>query len=244
LILVLPDGTERSIPSTGAILGRRVDADVVIDDVSVSRRHAQLIRRGDAWYVADIGSRNGTTLNGQPVTREVRLSDGDTLELGEACLTVQLRSPQATDGPPEPPAAVVPAPSWQPRPSDPNVQTAGATPTDPVLKNAPPRLTINVSEPTPGPDGPSVHVQMRGVLDIETAELMRRRTDELLQAGVVSYQLDLRDLDYLDSSGLATLVALRRQVHPRGGTVRLQHLQPAVRGIIELTRLDKIFVLE
>jgi anti-anti-sigma factor len=113
-----------------------------------------------------------------------------------------------------------------------------------VLKNAPPRLSIIVSEPTPSPDGPSVHVQMRGVLDIETAELLRRRTDELLQAGIVSYQLDLRDLDYLDSSGLAALVALRRQVHPQGGTVRLQHLQPAVRGIIELTRLDKIFVLE
>jgi anti-sigma B factor antagonist len=113
-----------------------------------------------------------------------------------------------------------------------------------VLKNTPPRLSINVSEPTPGPDGASVQVQLRGVLDIETAELMRRRTDELLQAGVVSYQLDLRDLDYLDSSGLAALVALRRQIHPRGGTVRLRHLQPAVRGIIELTRLDKIFVLE
>ena len=241
---MLPDGTERSIPSSGAILGRRVDVDVVIDDASVSRRHAQLIRRGDAWYVADIGSRNGTTLNGQAVTREVRLSDGDVLELGEASIKVQLRSPGPSDGLAAPPADVLPAPSWHPRPSDVNMQTAGASPTDPVLKNAPPRLSIKVSEPTPGPDGSSVQVQLRGVLDIETAELMRRQIDELLQAGVVSYQLDLRDLDYLDSSGLAALVALRRQIHPRGGTVTLQHLQPAVRGIIELTRLDKIFVLE
>jgi len=244
LSLVLPDGMERSIPLSGATIGRRADADVVIDDASVSRRHAQLIRRGDAWYVADIGSRNGTTLNGQAVTREVRLSDGDVLELGEARLTVQLSSPHAADGPAVPPASVLPAPIQYARPSDANLQTTGASPTDPVLKTTPPRLSINVSEPTSSPNGPLVQVQMRGVLDIETAELMRCRTAELLQAGVVSYQLDLQDLDYLDSSGLAALVALRRQVHPRGGTVRLRHLQPAVRGIIELTRLDKIFVLE
>src|SRR3954470_3738882 len=154
LSLVLPDGMERSIPLSGATIGRRADADVVIDDASVSRRHAQLIRRGDAWYVADIGSRNGTTLNGQAVTREVRLSDGDILELGEARLTIQLGSPHAADGPAAPPASVLPAPSQYARPSDANVHTTGASPTDPVLKTTPPRLSLNVSDPTPSPNGP------------------------------------------------------------------------------------------
>jgi anti-anti-sigma factor len=243
LILVMADGTERSIQSSGAIIGRRADTDVIIDDPSVSRRHAQVIRRGDAWYVSDIGSRNGTTLNGQPVTREVRLSDGDVLQVGEACLTVRLGSPESGHGR-SGPSVGIPTARQHDGSADVNVRSSGAISTDPVLKSVAPRLSISVSEPVAGPEGSSVQLQLRGVLDIETAEQVRRRTNELLQAGAVHYLLDLRDLEYLDSSGLAALVALRRQVTPRGGSVRLQHLQPAVRGIIELTRLDRIFVLE
>src|SRR5262245_18315043 len=50
------------------LLGRGPDCDCVITHPTVSRRHALLIRRGDVWLLADLGSRNGTRLNGWRLT--------------------------------------------------------------------------------------------------------------------------------------------------------------------------------
>jgi FHA domain len=65
-------------------VGRGRGADIRLDDPSVSRLHAELIRRGPYVYVADLGlSRNGTRVNGRPVARRV-LDDGDVLSFGTA----------------------------------------------------------------------------------------------------------------------------------------------------------------
>jgi FHA domain len=65
-------------------VGRGQGADIRLDDPSVSRLHAELVRRGPYVYVADLGlSRNGTRVNGRPVARRV-LEDGDVLSFGAA----------------------------------------------------------------------------------------------------------------------------------------------------------------
>src|ERR1700685_455917 len=65
-------------------VGRGSGVDIRLDDPSVSRLHAELIRRGPYVYVADLGlSRNGTRVNGRPVARRV-LDDGDVLSFGSA----------------------------------------------------------------------------------------------------------------------------------------------------------------
>ena len=65
-------------------VGRGAGADVRLDDPSVSRLHAEIIRRGPYYYLADLGlSRNGTRVNGRPVARRV-LDDGDVLSFGAA----------------------------------------------------------------------------------------------------------------------------------------------------------------
>src|SRR5580692_6778347 len=65
-------------------VGRGLGADIRLDDPSVSRLHAELIRRGPYVYVADLGlSRNGTRVNGRPVARRV-LDEGDVLSFGAA----------------------------------------------------------------------------------------------------------------------------------------------------------------
>ena len=67
-------------------VGRGEGVDIVLDDPSVSRLHAELVRRGTYVYVSDLGlSTNGTRVNGRPVGRRV-LSDGDVLAFG-ACRT-------------------------------------------------------------------------------------------------------------------------------------------------------------
>ena len=65
-------------------VGRGAGADIRLDDPSVSRLHAEIVRRGPYFYIADLGlSRNGTRVNGRPVARRV-LDDGDVLTFGSA----------------------------------------------------------------------------------------------------------------------------------------------------------------
>ena len=65
-------------------VGRGQGVDIRLDDPSVSRLHAELVRRGPYVYVADLGlSRNGTRVNGRPVARRV-LDEGDVLSFGAA----------------------------------------------------------------------------------------------------------------------------------------------------------------
>lgn len=63
-------------------LGRDADNDLVLLDEGVSRDHARIERRGESWLVMDVGSRNGTLLNGQPLSGVKRLKNGDMLKLG------------------------------------------------------------------------------------------------------------------------------------------------------------------
>jgi hypothetical protein len=71
-------------------IGRRPDAQVFLDDVTVSRDHALLIRRGDAWYLDDMGSLNGTYVNRSRIESQ-RLEEGDEVQIGKYKLTFHVR---------------------------------------------------------------------------------------------------------------------------------------------------------
>jgi hypothetical protein len=79
-------------------IGRTRDCDLCLTDLSVSRRHALLVRREDGWVLSDLGSHNGTRLNGWLVREPVRVRAGDRLEFGSMAFIIQ------GDPPPEPPA--------------------------------------------------------------------------------------------------------------------------------------------
>lgn len=87
-------------------IGRSAGNDLVLADPEVSRRHIRIVRRTDGHAVEDIGSTNGTFVNGQRISHLTLLQDGDTIDLGD---TVRLRfvsSPAAPPAPPEPPVAI------------------------------------------------------------------------------------------------------------------------------------------
>jgi pSer/pThr/pTyr-binding forkhead associated (FHA) protein len=63
-------------------IGRGPESDIVINDASISRRHAQILRQGTGNYVQDLASRNGTTLNGEPLYYPRPLHPGDIVCLG------------------------------------------------------------------------------------------------------------------------------------------------------------------
>ncbi|MCQ4080022.1 FHA domain-containing protein [Streptomyces sp. RB6PN25] len=74
----------RSLPSRTIRIGRSHDNDLAVDDLLVSRNHAELRARPDGGYeVVDLGSHNGTYLNGQPVFR-ARVRPGDIVGIGHA----------------------------------------------------------------------------------------------------------------------------------------------------------------
>src|SRR4051812_49691889 len=83
-LVISTGGTEidrRPLMRSGVVIGRSHEADVQIPDSLMSRRHAQFDLIGSHWFVTDLQSRNGTTLNGRAVFR-AQLFEGDTLRTG------------------------------------------------------------------------------------------------------------------------------------------------------------------
>jgi DNA-binding winged helix-turn-helix (wHTH) protein len=77
------------------VIGRGEEADLVIDSVDVSRRHATVTVKGETAVVEDLGSKNGTLLNGRPVTGPAALGHLDVVELSSVRLIVRKRSSSA-----------------------------------------------------------------------------------------------------------------------------------------------------
>jgi Protein of unknown function (DUF3662)/FHA domain len=77
-------GRTELLGSGGATLGRSRDADIVLDDANVSRKHAEVRPSGGSWIVRDLGSTNGVKVNGRRLdpNRPQSIKPGDVIELG------------------------------------------------------------------------------------------------------------------------------------------------------------------
>ena len=93
--MVFPPGS-----GTSFSIGRTQDCDMRIADLSVSRRHAQLERSQDGWLLSDLGSHNGTRVNGWLVREPVPVRPGDILQFGSAVFVIT--------GPENPPVSAGP----------------------------------------------------------------------------------------------------------------------------------------
>ena len=63
------------------VVGRLTECDIRLQDANVSREHAALVADGSGWAIEDLGSTNGTMLNGERVSYQ-RLVDGDVIQVG------------------------------------------------------------------------------------------------------------------------------------------------------------------
>jgi pSer/pThr/pTyr-binding forkhead associated (FHA) protein len=72
------------------VIGRSSDCDVHLDDANVSRRHAEVRRIGDGYSLVDLGSTNGTEVNGQRI-QETALMNGDVISVGTTRITFERR---------------------------------------------------------------------------------------------------------------------------------------------------------
>ena len=107
-------GAPIEVGAVHTMVGRDPHADLVVEDASVSRRHAVVEQRAGAWVITDQGSANGTWIDGSRVT-EAELRDGQTLRLGAVSFAVLL-------------AENVAAPPPEPKPALTGPRTASATP--------------------------------------------------------------------------------------------------------------------
>lgn len=128
IVFTLEDGTEieTELDSDVITIGRHEDSIVVLPSGSVSSHHATIKRRGESFYVQDLGTTNGTRLNGVEV-EEAKLEDGDQLTFGDIPAIVHLTEAlkvvptvvplPSVSSPPSAPARPPRGPSRAPRPA-------------------------------------------------------------------------------------------------------------------------------
>ncbi|MBI2710221.1 MAG: FHA domain-containing protein [Actinobacteria bacterium] len=75
-------GSRFAVDQDTITVGRHPESDIFLDDITVSRRHVEIVRQGDAFVVRDVGSLNGTYVNRQRID-ETTLHDGDELQVGK-----------------------------------------------------------------------------------------------------------------------------------------------------------------
>ena len=143
----------RSGPTPGAVfnlggdqltVGRDSTNDVVINDAEISRRHARLTFQGGKYILEDLGSTNGTFVNGQRLAGPRVLKAGEVVSFGEQIVLVYEAStfdPAATIASPR--AAAVPSASRPiPAPPPAPVDYAGSVPASPVSTPVPARTNL------------------------------------------------------------------------------------------------------
>ncbi len=177
-------------------IGRMRENDVVVNNLAVSRFHATLRREGDGFVLEDLGSENGTQLNGERISGTVAMQPGDVIQLGKYELRIVLQPGLQIAGPPKPKANDV----WD------SSQTFLAMP--PAAKgNAPARAAESDLEP----EAPALHVapDPEGVFafgedDLSADAVERLKEPALAIEAIPLPQTNLEHTSLFDFGGPAT----------------------------------------
>jgi sigma-B regulation protein RsbU (phosphoserine phosphatase) len=90
---------EHPLRGDSLVVGRALDADVTLSDPFASRRHSRFFRTGAEIFVEDLGSRNGTIVNGQAIQQPTRVRPGDVIKISNSLIRITAEAPAR---PPEP----------------------------------------------------------------------------------------------------------------------------------------------
>ena len=81
VVTLTVDGHEYPVTARHVVLGRSRECDIRVPDANVSRRHAEMRQEGATYWIVDLGSTNGTEVNGRRVER-AKVPDGDRITIG------------------------------------------------------------------------------------------------------------------------------------------------------------------
>ncbi len=79
---------EHEVRGDSLVIGRAAGSDLALADPFLSRQHSRFFRRGERWFVEDLGSRNGTQVNGHPVHDPTEVAPGDAVRISGSTLTI------------------------------------------------------------------------------------------------------------------------------------------------------------
>lgn len=124
---------EHTLVLSTNIIGREPINDVVFPDAEISRRHARIVLQNHSYYIEDLGSTNGTFVNGRRIHAITKLGNGDIIDLGESVRLTFVREEGGTAD--LAPAGVSPAPptAVNPRAYEPAPPAAEAPPPAPAV---------------------------------------------------------------------------------------------------------------
>jgi sigma-B regulation protein RsbU (phosphoserine phosphatase) len=94
ILLAGGQSTPHDITEAETVIGRHPECTIVIDSNMVSRKHAKVVRAGDEYFIEDLGSGNGTTVNAQRIAGRTRLAHDDRVKLGPVLFRFDCPSPQ------------------------------------------------------------------------------------------------------------------------------------------------------
>jgi len=80
-----------------------------------------------------------------------------------------------------------------------------------------------------------------GEIDINTAPALKKSFDRLITQKTPKIVINFKGVTYIDSSGLATLVEILKNMRVYGGALRLSNLSSKIRSLFEITKLEKLF---
>ena len=84
-------------------------------------------------------------------------------------------------------------------------------------------------------------LKLDGRLDASAVKMMKANVNSMVEREITSIVIDMNDVDFIDSSGLGSLVSCLRVVNKENGDIRLASLQDQIRALLELTRLHRVF---
>ncbi len=90
-------GQRFALTGDSMLIGRQEDAAIVLESLAVSRQHARILCHGGEYFVEDVGSSNGTFVNGRRINGPTRLTEGDALQIGPYVLNLRADPPAPPD---------------------------------------------------------------------------------------------------------------------------------------------------
>lgn len=84
-------------------------------------------------------------------------------------------------------------------------------------------------------------LKLAGRLDAASVKSLKESVNSLVSKKIIYIVIDMAEVDFIDSSGLGSLVSCLRQVNKENGDIRLSSLEDQIRALIELTRLHRVF---
>ncbi len=197
------------VPRTqsGVVLGRSTSCHVVLKSPSVGRNHGKVLFQGGTYLYRDLGSVNGSFLNGERVQADTPLKDGDSVRLGEVVVRFigDARAPEAPARPPKP-EPVAPARTAKSEPAS-HREAAPA---------APPRRATT-------PPAPAVAAEALSLVEVSRL----RKENEALRAEIVSLQKQLQAREAPDVTDLQ-----RRLTEARAALAEREDEVRHLRGVV------------